>query len=176
MPVEFTKLFAFPIITYAEFIAAFALHALSERQHQTFEKPIDATMRMEWFKNTKLSSRSDRRNVRDRLLLARQPAEAEGHARLWRFRVFKGPPLFPINGNMYMLDYEFALGKLESAVIWRVLRNFPEKKKEPWLSYWGLVFEEYVTWMFETYSEATLHKLHPQFYIHWQHRPSLRSR
>lgn len=60
-----------------------------------------------------------------------------------------------------MLDYEFALGKLESAVIWRVLRTLPDNKKDPWLSYWGLVFEEYVTWMFETYADPALHKLYP---------------
>jgi len=59
-----------------------------------------------------------------------------------------------------MLDYEYALGKLESAVVWGILRNLPEKKKEPWLSYWGLIFEEYVTWMIETYASPTFHALH----------------
>ncbi len=60
-----------------------------------------------------------------------------------------------------MLDYEFALGKLESAVIWRILRTLPKNKKDPWLSYWGLVFEEYVSWMFEVYASPVLHKMHP---------------
>ena len=49
---EFQKVFPFPIITYAEFIATFALHALQERQTQTYDKPIDATLRKSWFKKT----------------------------------------------------------------------------------------------------------------------------
>jgi hypothetical protein len=77
------------------------------------------------------------------------------------FEFLKDRPYFLFKGDMYMLDYEFALGKLESAVIWRVLRNLPTNKKEPWLSYWGLVFEEYVTWMLETYAASSLHKVFP---------------
>jgi hypothetical protein len=49
---EFQKLFPFPIITYAEFIATFAMHAVLERQTQTYDKPIDATLRKRWFKST----------------------------------------------------------------------------------------------------------------------------
>jgi len=52
---EFKKVFPFPIITYAEFIAAFALHALQERQNLTYDKPIDGTLRTGWFKNTNVA-------------------------------------------------------------------------------------------------------------------------
>jgi hypothetical protein len=77
------------------------------------------------------------------------------------FEFLKDRPYFLFKSGMYMLDYEFALGKLESAVIWRVLRSLPNDRKEPWLSYWGMVFEEYVTWMFRTYAAPALHKLYP---------------
>jgi hypothetical protein len=77
------------------------------------------------------------------------------------FEFLKDRPYFLFNNDMYMLDYEFALGKLESAVIWRVLRSLPKDKKEPWLSYWGLVFEEYLTWMFEIYAAHALQKAYP---------------
>ncbi|MGB2641708.1 MAG: hypothetical protein WAN32_22345, partial [Candidatus Acidiferrum sp.] len=40
---EFQKLFPFPIMTYAEFIAAFAMHAVQTRQKLTYDRPIDAT-------------------------------------------------------------------------------------------------------------------------------------
>lgn len=158
---EFQKLFPFPIITYAEFIATFALHAVRERQNQTYDKPIDATLRRGWFKNTNIPETTIEQmfeTVSFSLDNMPEPKDTLGYA---DFEFLKDRPYFLFNGEMYMLDYEFALGKLESAVIWRVLRTFPNNKKDPWLSYWGLVFEDYVTWMFETYAEPALHKLYP---------------
>lgn len=158
---EFHKVFPFPIVTYAEFIATFAMHALHERQTQTYDKPIDATLRKGWFKNTSIpEAMIDQmfETVSFSLDNMPSPKDTLGYG---DFEFLKDRPYFLFNGEMYMLDYEFALGKLESAVIWRVLRNLPNDKKEPWLSYWGLVFEEYVTWMFEIYAAPALHKLYP---------------
>lgn len=158
---EFQKLFPFPIITYAEFICAFATHAVLERQSQTYDKPIDATLRKGWFKNTNIPEPTVEqmfKTVSFSLDDMPKPKDTLGYG---DFEFLKDRPYFLFNGEMYMLDYEFALGKLESAVIWRVLRNLPSNKKDPWLSYWGLVFEEYVSWMFETYAAPALHKLYP---------------
>lgn len=158
---EFQKVFPFPIITYAEFIAAFALHALQERQTQTYDKPIDATLRKSWFKTTSVPVPTLEQmfeTVSFSLDNMPNPKDTLGYG---DFEFLKDRPYFLFNGEMYMLDYEFALGKLESAVIWRVLRSLPKDKKEPWLSYWGLVFEEYVTWMFEMYAAPALHKAYP---------------
>ena len=141
---EFQKLFPFSIMTYAEFIATFALHALAERQTQTYDKPIDATLRKGWFKNTNIPEPTIEQmfeTVSFSLDKMPNPKDTLGYG---DFEFLKDRPYFLLNGEMYMLDYEFALGKLESAVVWRVLRSLPKDKKEPWLSYWGLVFEEYV--------------------------------
>jgi hypothetical protein len=158
---EFQRIFPFPIITYAEFVAAFAMHAMIERQNQTYDKPIDATLRKKWFKKTNIPD-SVVEQMFETLSFSfdklPEPKDTLGYG---DFEFLKDRPYFLFNGEMYMLDYEFALGKLESAVIWRVLRSLPSEKKEPWLSYWGLVFEEYVTWMLETYAAPTLHKLYP---------------
>lgn len=158
---EFRKVFPFPIVTYAEFIAAFALHALQERQTQTRDKPIDAAMRKGWFRNTSISEGTIEqmfKTVSFSLDNMPNPKDTLGYG---DFEFLKDRPYFLFNGEMYMLDYEFALGKLESAVIWRLLRSLPNDKKEPWLSYWGLVFEEYVTWMLEIYAAPALHQLYP---------------
>jgi hypothetical protein len=158
---EFQKLFPFPIITYAEFIASFAMHAVLERQNQTHDKPIDATLRKGWFKNTNIPEATIEQmfeTVSFSLDNMPKPKDTLGYG---DFEFLKDRPYFLFNDEMYMLDYEFALGKLESAVIWRVLRSLPDNKKEPWLSYWGVIFEEYVTWMFETYAHPALHSLHP---------------
>jgi hypothetical protein len=158
---EFQRVFPFPIITYAEFIAAFATHALQERLTQTHDKPIDATLRKRWFKTTTVPEAKLEqmfKTVSFSLDNMPKPKDTLGYG---DFEFLKDRPYFLFNGEMYMLDYEFALGKLESAVIWRVLRSLPENKKEPWLSYWGLVFEEYVTWMFQTYVTPALHQIYP---------------
>jgi hypothetical protein len=157
---EFQKLFPFPIITYAEFIASFATHAVQERQNQTHDKPIDATLRKSWFKKTNIPEATIEQmfeTVSFSLNNMPKPKDTLGYG---DFEFLKDRPYFLFNGEMYMLDYEFALGKLESAVIWRVLRSLPDNRKDPWLSYWGLIFEEYVTWMFEIYAHPALHKLH----------------
>ena len=158
---EFQKLFPFPIITYTEFIATFAMHAIRERQNQTYDKPIDATLRKSWFANTIIPKETIEQmfeTVSFSLDDMPKPKDTLGYG---DFEFLKDRPYFLFKGEMFMLDYEFALGKLESAVIWRVLRNLSSNKKEPWLSYWGLVFEEYVTWMFETYAAPALNKLCP---------------
>jgi hypothetical protein len=158
---EFQKLFTFSIMTYAEFIATFAMHAVQRRQTQTYDKPIDATLRKGWFKKTNVPEATIDRmfeTVAFSLDNMPKPKDTLGYG---DFEFLKDRPYFLFNNEMYMLDYEFALGKLESAVIWRVLRNLDDNRKEPWLSHWGLVFEEYVTWMFETYAHPALHQLHP---------------
>jgi hypothetical protein len=160
LEVEFQKLFPFPITTYAEFIATFALHALQERQNQTYDKPIDATLRKGWFKNTTAPAETIEKMFGTVSFSLDNLPESKDTLGYGDFEFLKDRPYFLFNDEMYMLDYEYALGKLESAVIWRVLRELPEKKKDPWLSYWGLIFEEYVTWMFETYTDPKLNCLH----------------
>jgi len=158
---EFQQVFSFPIITYAEFVASFATHAVIERRNQTTDRPIDATLRKSWFNKTNVPEATIERmfeTVSFSLDDMPKPKDTLGYG---DFEFLKDRPYFLFNGDMYMLDYEYALGKLESAVIWRVLRNLPQNKKDPWLSYWGLIFEEYVTWMFETYAHPALHDLHP---------------
>ena len=158
---EFQKVFPFPMVTYAEFIATFAMHALQERQTQTYGRPIDATLRKNWFRKTSIPEATLEQmfeTVSFSLDNMPNPKDTLGYG---DFEFLKDRPYFLFNGEMYMIDYEFALGKLESAVIWRVLRSLPKEKKEPWLSYWGLAFEEYVTWMLETYAASALHKVYP---------------
>jgi hypothetical protein len=55
--VEFKKLFGFPIETYTNFIASFALHAQKTRSATTApDAAIEVSLRHEWFKNTTLTS------------------------------------------------------------------------------------------------------------------------
>ena len=128
---EFQKLFGFPIITYAEFIAAFVMHASLERQNQTYDKPIDATLRKSWFKKTTIPEGTIGQmfeTVSFSLDKMPNPKDTLGYG---DFEFLKDRPYFLFNGDMYMLDYEFALGKLESAVIWRVMRRHQGAQQQP---------------------------------------------
>jgi len=159
---EFQKLFPFPLMTYAEFIAAFALHAMQERNNsRNYDSPIDATLRKSWFKNTNISQDLINKmfdSVSFSIDNLPEPKDTLGYG---DFEFLRDRPYFLHQGDLYLLDYEFALSKLESAVIWRVLRKLPENKKEPFLSFWGHIFEEYVVWMFETYAGPELNVLYP---------------
>jgi hypothetical protein len=77
------------------------------------------------------------------------------------FEFLRDHPYFEHNGELYCLDYEYAVGKLESGALWRVLRALDEKQREPYLSFLGNVFEDYVAWLFEIYANATLNKVYP---------------
>lgn len=157
---EFRKVFPFPLTVYAEFVAAFAMHAVDERTRKTYDAPIDATLRKSWFKNTNLSQdliEAMFDSVSFSLDNLPEPKDTLGYG---DFEFIRDRPYFLHNGDLYLLDYEFALGKLESAVVWRVLRKLPENKKKPFLSFWGHVFEYYVAWMFETYADPVLNVLH----------------
>jgi hypothetical protein len=158
---QFGKLFPFPIVTYAEFISAFAMHAIQERQNLSYTKPIDGGLSKKFFKYTHVPETTIEQMFETLSFSLDNMPNAKDTLGYGDFEFLKDRPYFRFGDGMYMLDYEFALGKLESAVIWRVLRNLPENKKEPWLSYWGIVFEEYVTWLFETYSASSLHRLYP---------------
>ena len=76
------------------------------------------------------------------------------------FEFLRDHPYFEHNGELYCLDYEYAVGKLESGALWRVLRALDEKQREPYLSFWGNVFENYVAWLFETYANAALNTVY----------------
>ena len=63
---------------------------------------------------------------------------------------------FATTDALYCLDYEYAVSKFESGALWRVLRKVSEKKKGAYLGFWGNVFEDYIAWLFEIYSNAQL--------------------
>jgi hypothetical protein len=155
--VEFKKLFRFPIETYTNFIASFALRAQRTRSATTApDAAIDASLRHEWFKNTTLTSEQiDQmfKTLSFELSDLSPQSDPVGYA---DFEFLRDRPYLSQNGEMFLLDYEFALTKLESAAVWRVLRSLPENKQLGYLSFWGYVFEEYIVWLFETYASKTL--------------------
>ncbi|PYU19097.1 MAG: hypothetical protein DMG30_25440 [Acidobacteria bacterium] len=157
----FEKQFGFPLDTYAHFIFCFGMHAMIQRGKKSIEAAVDSGIRIETFRNMKLTPDTINRMFEtvsfslDTLSAQKLPT---GYA---DFEFLRDHPYFLQNGEIFCLDYEFAMGKLESGVLWRVMKGLEQYQKEPYLSFWGNVFEDYVSWLFETYSSSSLNMIYP---------------
>jgi hypothetical protein len=158
---EFEKIFAIPLKTYCNFMFALLMHARLERDRSEPYALIDAGIRTAWFKNTNLSTELIERIFETVCFtLAKLPDKKMplGYA---DFEYLKDAPYFRHDNVLYCLDYDFALGKLESGALWRVLRSLPEKDQDPYLSFWGYVFEDYVSWILGTYASKKHNAVYP---------------
>jgi len=152
IPALFEGQFGFSLKTYCEFLLCLFMHAMMQREKKTLAAAMDSEIKVSTFQNTSVPSDLLDKMFEtvsfslDTLTGLRDPV---GYA---DFEFVRDHPYFRHEEALYCLDYEFAAGKLESGVLWRILRGLDEAKREPYLSFWGNVFEDYVTWLFETYA------------------------
>lgn len=167
---RFGQHIGFPLKRYSQFIFAFIMHARLER-NQPACAPIDGALRMLWFKNStvpieQISQMFDTVSFSLSDLPDRRTPIGYGD-----FEFLRDRPYFKHDSGMYSLDYEYAVAKLESAVLWRVLRNLDSSERLPYLSFWGSVFERYVAWLFDTYASKRLNVFYPSpMYEHEKER------
>jgi hypothetical protein len=151
--VLFEKAMGFPLQTYCEFLVTFAMHALQERSKDQTNQIADCGIRLEYFKHCEIKAELIEqmfKTVSFSLDALKPPKEVLGYA---DFEALRDEPYLLDKGNIYCLDYEFALAKGESGALWRVLQSLgSNKEKELYLSFWGNVFEDHVAWIFETYA------------------------
>jgi hypothetical protein len=149
----FFERFGIELRTFAHLLKGFEHHALMMRwDTQLWRGSADCGMRKANFEKSTVSDDLLNRMFNEVSFsweTLRQATEAIGYA---DFDYLKDQPYFRWNDALYCLDYEFAMGKLESAAIWRIVRTLKGKKGGEYLGYWGYVFEDYVAWLFETYS------------------------
>jgi hypothetical protein len=158
---EFEKQFGFPLKTYCEFIFFFSMHAMIVRGKKSKDAAMDCGMRLATFQNMKAPSEMIEKmfeNVSFSLDTLKDQKVPSGYA---DFEFLRDWPYFRFEEQLYCLDYEFAVGKLESGVLWRVLKSLESKQRDPYMSYWGNVFEDYVVWLFETYASKKHNKVYP---------------
>jgi hypothetical protein len=158
---EFQQVFGFPLKMYCYFIFALLMHARLERDRSEPYALIDAGIRKSWFKNTTLSAALiERIFATVCFTLGSLPDKKKpfGYA---DFEYLKDAPYFRHDEVLYCLDYDFALGKLESGALWRVLRSLPEEDQDPYLSFWGYVFEDHVAWILTTYASKRYNAVYP---------------
>lgn len=148
----FEKEFGFPLKLYCGFIFAFINHAITERKNMASDGRLDGALRKTWFhKTTVPSERIGKIFAAVSFGLPDLP-DTKPSVGFADFEFLRDRPYFATAEALYCLDYEYAVSKLESGALWRVLRRLPEKKKGAYLGFWGNVFEDYVAWLFEIYS------------------------
>jgi hypothetical protein len=156
----FEKQFGFPLKTYSHFIFCFAMHAMMQRGKKSLEAAIDSGVRIATFQHAKVPADSINQmfeTVSFSLNALKKSKSPLGYA---DFEFLRDHPYFNNGEEIFCLDYEFALGKLESGALWRVLKGLDSEKREPYLSFWGSVFEDYVSWLFETYSSSEFNTIY----------------
>lgn len=161
VPAEFAKVFGFSLQLYMEFMFAILMHASIQRETLHSQNQTISPFGPLWLKTTTLSQETIHQvlgNVSFTLASLSSAKEPKGYA---DFAFIRDNPYFRNQDNYHCLDYEFALGKLESGVIWRVRQDLPQNRREPYLSFWGPVFEDYIAWLFETYASAKHNAYHP---------------
>jgi hypothetical protein len=148
---EFKEVFGFSLADYTNFMFSLLLHAMMERDARQANADPPSPVGPYWLKTTTLSEETIHKvlaTVSFSLDAMIPPKDPHGYA---DFTFLRDNPYLRDGEHYFCLDYEFALGKLESGVIYRVLDNLEPTKKDPYLSFWGPVFEDYLAWLFESY-------------------------
>jgi|SRR5271157_1925044 len=157
----FEEVFGFPLKLYYLFLFAFAVHAQGERESlKPGDIPGHGGMHISWFDKTVLT-RGQVRAMFDTVSFSLSDLPdtkmVHGYA---DFEYLRDNPYFQHNDFLYCLDYEFAGSKLESGVLWRIRSTLGNKDRLRYFGFWGEVFEEYVTWLFENYPDKNKNEFH----------------
>lgn len=158
---EFQKVFGFSLKLYSQFVYAFTLHAMNERTLLKIGDVPEASIPISWFKKTILTSEQVSAmfdTVCCRLTDLPDTKVVHGYA---DFEFLKDHPYLRVDEKLYNIDYEYAVGKLESGALWRVAMSMPADRRLSYFGFWGDVFEEYVNWIFESYANKTENTHYP---------------
>lgn len=148
----FQNYFGFPLKTYCEFLLCLFMHAMMQREKKTVAAAMESEIRVSTFQNTRVPGDLLNKMFETVSFSLDMLSELRAPVGYADFDFLRDQPYFSDEEALYCLDYEFAAGKLESGVLWRILRRLDEPKRDPYLSFWGNVFEDYVAWLFQTYA------------------------
>src|SRR5262249_38601931 len=148
------KVFGFPLKLYINFMFLMMMHATIQRDELQLKNQMTNPLGPLWLASTNLTPETIHQvmaTVSFDLAKMTLPGKPHGYA---DFTFLRSNPYFFNEGNYFCLDYDFGFNKLESGVLYGVLDNLPKELKEPYLSLWGPIFEDYLAWLFETYTSA----------------------
>ena len=145
--VEFEKVYPFSLVTFCGFMFTFVTHAMTKRDDHAGYQEIDPSLSLSWFANTKVDPALILKVFESVGFSLETPNAAGKRLGYADFEPLKRTPYFLFGNAIYCVDYDFALGKLESNSLWTVLASMPKERGNAYLGFWGYVFEDYVAWM-----------------------------
>jgi hypothetical protein len=149
----FEAKYKFSLAEYCEFIFMFFIHAMTIRQKKSLDVALESGLHVGSFRNTTVPHTSIERMFRTLSFTLDDLTTAKPEIGFADFDYLRNQPYFRLGDQLFCLDYEFAVNKIESAVIWSLLRDFKtDGEKDEYLGFWGHVFEYYVGWLLQTYA------------------------
>lgn len=153
IPKLFEEQYKFSLTEYSEFIFMFFMQAMMARGKKSLDVAINSGLHVGLFKHTTLPHASIERMFNSISFTLGQLAAVKPEIGFADFDYLRAQPYFRLSNQLFCLDYEFAVNKIESTVIWGLLRTLKtDGEKDSFLGYWGHVFEYYVGWLFQTYA------------------------
>ena len=156
---EFEKQFGFSLNTYSDFVFFFSMHAMIVRGKKAKDAAMDCGIRLATFQNMKAPTEMIEKmfdNLSFSLDTLKKQNVPSGYA---DFEFLRDRPYFTFEDQLYCLDYEFAVTKLESGVLWRVLK--PRIKTTRSLhEFLGQRFRGLRCVLFETYASTEHNKVY----------------
>lgn len=97
-------------------------------------------------------------------LVSNTPEELQGlllagNPRPNDFRFLKDRPLLRILGRYFPVDCQFGFEKFESAVFWSILKSLSDSVRKTFFSFWGALFEDYVSWLLRKAANPNLNRV-----------------
>jgi hypothetical protein len=159
--VQFERCFGFPLKRYYQFVFCFILHSMMERNQKLVGSPLDGALRTSWFQKATVPQEQVSQMFDTVSFSLADLPDAKPPIGYGDFEFLRDRPYFKHDGAMYCLDYEYAVAKVESGALWRVLRGLNSGERVSYLGFWGNVFEKYVAWLFDTYANKRLNVFYP---------------
>lgn len=160
IPEMFEAKYSFSLTEYCEFIFLFFIHAMTVRRKKSLDVALDSGLQVDNFRNTRVPAASIERMFDTVSFTLDGLATAKPEIGFADFDYLRDKPYFRLGNQLFCLDYEFAVNKLESAMIWSLLRDLKtDGEKKEFLGFWGHVFEYYVGWLFQTYAFPALNSV-----------------
>lgn len=161
IPKMFKEQFGFPLTEYCEFIFSFLMHAMTVRNKKSLATAIESGIHVGTFRNTTVSHEAIERMFQKTSFTLDELKAVKPEIGFADFDFLRNQPYYRHEDQVFCLDYEFAVNKIESAVIWTMLRNLKsDGQKDEYLGFWGHVFEYYVCWLLQTYATAAFNTIH----------------
>ncbi|HEY4009737.1 MAG TPA: hypothetical protein VGM11_06270, partial [Acidobacteriaceae bacterium] len=161
IPEMFEAQYKFSLKEYCEFIFMFFMQAMMARGKKSLDVAINSGLHVGLFKNTTLPYAAIERMFHSVSFTLDQLAAVKPEIGFADFDYLRAQPYFRFDDQLFCLDYEFAVNKIESAALWGLLRELKTNgEKDAFLGYWGHVFEYYVGWLFETYAIPAFNTVH----------------